>query len=188
MGAQGPHRPHPFFLHRSRYQSAPPEPGFPVPDAPAFHGCRRASPRHETRKDSAPFRATGSPPPSLRPPPEPAGSTGVIRRRNDAPSRRGKPAGCRSSSARARAGRESRLSVEQLHSRPNRTSTTGTMSAARPTASTMRLRSGRLAKRQIPRYKPKRQNITACRGTTHIRFDSAAARNSGGKARLKRSQ
>src|SRR4030042_1060865 len=71
---------------------------------------------------------------------------------------------------------------------PNRINTSGISSAARPIASTMRLRSGRLAKRQMPQYRPKRQNATACSGTTQTSVVSAAENSSGGIARLKRSQ
>src|SRR4030065_815324 len=71
---------------------------------------------------------------------------------------------------------------------PNRINTSGISSAARPKARKMRLRSGRLAKRQMRRYRPKRQNATACSGTTQTSVVSAAENSSGGIARLKRSQ
>ena len=45
-------------------------------------------------------------------------------------------------------------------------SSSGVATAPEAQARTMRLRSGRLAKRQMPRYKPSCQAITPCSGTT----------------------
>ena len=56
--------------------------------------------------------------------------------------------------------------------RPDRNNTTGTARNESPTASTIRFRSDRLAKRHMPRYNPKRQKTAVCNGTTNARETS----------------
>jgi hypothetical protein len=58
------------------------------------------------------------------------------------------------------------ISTERGTGRRSMMSAVGTAIAATPTADSIRRRSGRLANRQMPRYRPNPQNAATCTAST----------------------
>src|SRR6266700_892394 len=90
--------------------------------------------------------------------------------------------------AERRKGARTKVDRGTLTSARKKARRAGTASAPIRQANAMRFRSGKLAERQLPRYRPSDQNINACRGTAAVTAAASAGRNSSGVSRLKRSQ
>src|SRR5437879_3522380 len=72
--------------------------------------------------------------------------------------------------------------------RRSMTSTTGIATAPSPAASTIRCRSGKLAKRQRPRYRPKARKMPAWSGRIHASVRHMSESCGSCRSMLKRSQ